>query len=297
MKLLPSFFLALLLVSPWAGAMKGVFWQPQLRDNRVSETSWQSLMHRLRQDGFDTLVLQWTRYGDAFTLEKDRAALQQKVIAARGAGLRVIIGLNSDPDFFSRQKQPGAARVNYLNRLRVQDSQQARIWLEQSGIQPDGWYLSAEIDDLNWRDDEAREQMLKWLGDTRRAISALSSGPVYISSFFAGNMTPASFAGLNAQIRETGIRVWVQDGSGVDKLNEAQRALYLDAAAGCGATTPASGIVYETFVVNPGKTFSARPKDDREINALLAKISSCQKDRLYFSLRYLPAAKGVLEHK
>lgn len=58
--------LTLLLVSPFSFAMKGIIWQPQNRDSQVTDTQWQGLMSQLRLQGFDTLVLQWTRYGDAY---------------------------------------------------------------------------------------------------------------------------------------------------------------------------------------------------------------------------------------
>ncbi|XPE24324.1 hypothetical protein ACNKHM_04225 [Shigella sonnei] len=46
--------------------MKGFIWQPQTVMVRF-RTQWQGLMSRLRLHGFDTLVLQSNRYGDAFT--------------------------------------------------------------------------------------------------------------------------------------------------------------------------------------------------------------------------------------
>ena len=55
--------------------MKGIIWQPQNRDSQVTDTQWQGLMSQLRLQGFDTLVLQWTRYGDAFTQPEQRALL------------------------------------------------------------------------------------------------------------------------------------------------------------------------------------------------------------------------------
>ncbi|MGX8115536.1 DUF4434 family protein, partial [Escherichia coli] len=64
----------------------------------------------------------------------------------------------------------------------------------------------------------------------------------------------------------------------------------------CQSSAPASGIVYELFVAGKGKTFTAKPKPDAEIASLLAKRSSCGKDTLYFSLRYLPVAHGILEY-
>ncbi|RID39691.1 hypothetical protein D1881_01220, partial [Escherichia coli] len=71
---------------------------------------------------------------------------------------------------------------------------------------------------------------------------------------------------------------------------------YLQASADCQSSAPASGIVYELFVAGKGKTFTAKPKPDAEIASLLAKRSSCGKDTLYFSLRYLPVAQSILEY-
>lgn len=64
--------LTMLLVSPFSFAMKGIIWQPQNRDSQVTDTQWQGLMSQLRLQGFDTLVLQWTRYGDAFAARTAR---------------------------------------------------------------------------------------------------------------------------------------------------------------------------------------------------------------------------------
>ncbi len=127
-------------------------------------------------------------------------------------------------------------------------------------------------------------------------ISDVSAKPVYISSFFAGNMSPDGYRQLLEHVKATGVNVWVQDGSCVDKLTAEQRERYLQASADCQSSAPASGIVYELFVAGKGKTFTAKPKPDAEIASLLAKRSSCGKDTLYFSLRYLPVAHGILEY-
>ena len=288
--------LLLLLVSALACAMKGVFWQPQLRDNSVTEVQWTSLMQTLRQQGFDTLVLQWTQYGDAFADENGRFLLRQRAEHARAAGLKVVLGLNADPAFFDRQKQPAAALEHYLGRLRVADIAQAKRWRDQMAFQPDGWYISAEIDDHNWRNTHARELLLSWLENTRKQLTAVENKPVYISSFFAGNMTPESYSQMLAEIHVRGINVWVQDGRGVGTLSDAVRDLYLAASSGCQGDTPTSGIVYEIFSVRPGKTFSAVPQPADAIAKALRQSSSCGKDRLYFSLRYLPVAENTLKH-
>lgn len=282
----------LLLASPLVNAMNGVIWQPQLRDNSVTSAQWMTLMQSLRQQGFDTLVLQWTAYGTAFNDVQETQRLQQRAAAAKEAGLKVIVGLHADPDFFHRQKQSAAALSHYLGRLRVADLQQAQSW--KKNFQPDGWYISAEIDDLNWRNPAARQQLIQWLSDTRQQFALLDDKPLYISSFFAGNMAPDSYSRMLAEIHQAGMSVWVQDGYGVGKLTAPERQRYLDASAGCEGVTPASGTVYEVFNTLPGKTFSAQPLPAADMASQLTARSACGKDRLYFSLRYLPVAKGIL---
>ena len=87
--------LTLLLVSPFSFAMKGIIWQPQNRDSQVTDTQWQGLMSQLRLQGFDTLVLQWTRYGDAFTQPEQRAG--------NDSNLLIVFYVQIMPDDFVMQ--------------------------------------------------------------------------------------------------------------------------------------------------------------------------------------------------
>lgn len=280
--------LSLLLKPVSLHAMNGIIWQPHDKDLAISDMGWQTLMHKVRLEGFDTFVVQWTRHGDSFSTPERREELQKKIESAREAGLKIILGLYMDPEFFDRQKQPAMALSNYLNRLRALDITQVQIWQSALSVAPDGWYISAEIDDFNWRDKALRQLMLTWLQETKNQIKKHSVLPVYISSFFTGKMTPASYGALVAEMQAIGFRVWVQDGSGVNTLTANQRELYLSHIA-------ASGIVYELFTIKPGEQFSASAKSDREIKRLLAHRSGSFEDRLYFSLRYLPISAGVLE--
>lgn len=292
-------FLVFLLLSPVTlNAMEGVFWQPQNRDLNISDAKWQALMHDVRKTGFDTLIVQWTGYGDSFSTLEDRKKLQEKIYAAKQAGLNLILGLYMDPEFFERQKQPAAALQNYLDKLRVLDIKHLQLLQEELLIEPDGWYLSAEIDDFQWREQSARSLMLKWLKDTRVQIEKHSEQPVYISSFFVGNMTPKAYAGLLRKIQEEGLKVWVQDGSGVNKLTETQRSLYINNIFDCidKRNNAADGIIYEVFMADVNKQFNALPKPIDELNKLLTNESFCTSKRALFSLRYLPISAGVLNY-
>ena len=280
-------------------AMKAIIWQPHETDLNVSNSQWQQLMHQVQHEGFDTLVLQWTRYGDSFLEEPSREQLAVKVRAAQQAGLKLILGLSMDPEFFTRQKQPAVALSNYVNCLLSLDLNQVTVWQQALDIEPDGWYISAEVDDVNWRELPQRELLLTWLKRTTEQIKQRSSRPVYISAFFTGQMAPTAFSSLLTAIQDQGVGVWVQDGGGVGVLSAAQRDVYLNELLACTADKkPAiSGVIYELFTAQTQQTesFQAVPKSAAAITHLLTKRSVCNVAQLYFSLRYLPISAGVLE--
>lgn len=52
---------------------------------------------------------------------QNSALLFKRAAAAQQAGLKLIVGLNADPEFFIHQKQSSAALESYLNRLLAAD--------------------------------------------------------------------------------------------------------------------------------------------------------------------------------
>ncbi len=293
MKLILYIALVFCWVASDVNAMNGIFWQPQQRDLEIPSTHWQSLMYTIHQQGFDTLIIQWSRYGQAFSQPEEQAQLHEKILEARQAGLRLIIGLYSDPDFFQRQHQPPVALKRYLQKLQLADLWLVRYWQSNLFEEPDGWYISTEIDDYNWRDPVRSRLLLNWLQHTRKQISKFSSQPVYVSTFFAGNMSPTDFTNLLKKIQKQNVQVWVQDGSGVGTLSLAERKLYIDAAANC-EQGPAAGVIYELFRLQPNEAKIEIDTNQDKIQSILQQHSCKQK--LFFSLRYLPAGQEVLAH-
>lgn len=287
--------LALLCLTTLSHAMTGIFWQPQLRDKKISDTQWLSLMESVKQQGFDTLIVQWTQYGEALSGQEEQNFLKKRMEAAHSAGLRLIVGLNSDPEFFSLQKQSASVLPNYLKNLKNNDIRQAQYWSEILPGKFEGWYISAEIDDVNWRDDSVRIMMEEWLRDTRTELAKIENKPIYISSFFAGNTTPINYTRVITKIHDIGLNIWIQDGSGTNTLTPAQRAIYLKESAGCNVNTPAAGIIYELFSAHSSKPFKVSQKNTDDITQLLTTQSQCKKDRIFFSLRYLPVANSIME--
>lgn len=282
--------LLLLFASPLSYAMTGIFWQPQSRDNRITDAQWSQLMLSVKQQGIDTLIVQWTQYGDAFS-DREQDTLLKRLRIANTAGLQLILGLNADPSFFSLQKQSNITLDHYLDQLKDRDIQQAsRLSKELQGTFS-AWYISAEIDDVNWRDPSRLSLMKTWLNSTKNELNKIDDKPVYISSFFSGNMSPDSYSTLISEIQNTGLNVWVQDGEGTQILTPKQREIYINKSAGCDTETPALGVVYELF--NIKKPNSIKSRGDYE--KLLNTASACEKERIFFSLRYLPISSNIME--
>lgn len=283
-------FALALWLAPWlAEAATAMFYQPQLHDREVPAAQWPGVFAQVRGRGFDTLVVQWTQYGDAFGDPAGHAWLLQRVREAHAAGLRIVLGLRSDPAFFQRQEMPAASLDDYLRTLARQDAEVARRWLDDLGEGPiAGWYLPMEIDDRRWRDPEARQVLRDYLALARRQLDRIAARPIYVSTFFAGHMSPAGYADLVTDIRRSGVKPWIQDGTGTARLSRAERAIYLAAATPCDAQG-AAGVVYEIFHQTGTDTaFKAEPLDSHESEPALAQRAPCGGDSAFFELRYMP---------
>ncbi|GHD63203.1 DUF4434 domain-containing protein [Jeongeupia chitinilytica] len=301
-RLIRNALIVLMALPALAQAMTAIVYQPQLRDRDVPAASWPHIFEVARSQGFDTLVVQWTRHGDGFTVPADRDWLAARFDDAGKAGLKLVLGLSADPDFFIRQQQPVRVLDGYFRRLSRDDAVLAKYWAAR--LDPkliSGWYLAAEIDDARWRDADANAVLTKFLSDEARRLRSVLDRPVYASSFFVGNMAPATYASMIGQLgRDSGIRLWVQDGAGTGRLNVAERQVYLDAVsdrANDCQNTAGRGVVYELFIQTGDDTaFKAKPVPVAEARHILDKRAACGGDSVFFSLRYLPALNGVLPY-
>lgn len=290
-----KFFLMLLFVLMnivSANNMHGIFWQPQVRDLIVSNDDWAQLMGEVHRQGIDTLVLQWTQYDDAFKNEQETAALLEKVSIAQSSGLEIIVGLSSENQFFDRQHLPLLELEVYLNNLAYVDIQQFLRMKKLLTFEPKGWYISAEIDDYNWRDEERRALLMRWLSGLREVIGAIEDTPIYISSFFSGNMAPQAYQELIVSIEQLGLNIWIQDGTGVNQLTQDQRLAYLGCDDENSVTRPAGrGIINEIFMIEQDGVFIPKP-----INTIEQDFFECGTDNIIFSLRYLQNVSNPLQY-
>lgn len=289
MRYLLIIMLCCLSITAKAGDIRGIFYQPQNSDLAIPIENWPIIFATAKSRGFDTLVIQWTRYGDSFSSQADQEWLRDRMSQASQAGLKLVIGLGSDPDVFTRLKQPPSVLGSYFRKMNQKNNDLAAKWSKTlPNIKIDGWYLPLEIDDRQWREGAARAELTKYLVRQVDELKQVLPIPVFISSFFAGNMTPERYAAMLESIEsQSNIRLWVQNGSGTNKLTASERDLYMGAVSNC-ASFNVSGFIFEIFrQTHADHEFAAVPLPPSEMNFALRQKSPCGGDNIFFALNYL----------
>lgn len=281
--------LTLALSASAAHAMRAVFFQPLLKDMEIPEQRWPQIFASARALGMDTLVIQWSAYGTAFTGTREDAWLTQRVQEAAGAQLKIVMGLYADPEMFAQMDSSNDLLEGYLLPYLEKNRRLAQRW--SALLPPDqlvGWYLPLEIDDRRWRDPKALEILTHYLAREVRQLSVVKDQPVYVSTFFRANMSPVGYREmLNDLQRATGIRSWVQDGLGTAPLSTNEINLYLRTLTDCKQPAVA-GVVYEVFKqTGPDQAFKAEALPPAQRKLALKQTAPCGLETVYFSLRYL----------
>lgn len=272
-----------------AQALTGMIYQPQLRDMKVPDSFWATKFSDLRQRGFDTLIIQWTRYGDAFSTGVEKNWLTARLQDAAKADLKLIIGLYADPDSFASLDMPTDLLETYFLKMHETHLQLARDWTKTLPAQSIiGWYLPTEIDDRRWRDNRDLTVLNKQLARDVTGLNSLGDLPVYITAFFKGHTEANEYKAMLSVIqRSTALRIWVQDGVGTRSLLPTETSLYINKLTEC-SDTPIAGLVFEIFrQVGPDSNFKAEPLTGRTLEKALSQRSPCRGDSVFFSLRYL----------
>lgn len=272
-----------------AQAFTGMIYQPLLRDMKIPTTFWPKTFSELRQQGFDTLVIQWTRHGDIFSSGIEQQWLKDRLKDAVNADLNLVIGLYADPDSFSSLDASSELLEPYFLVNNEKNMTLAKSWLKTLPVERIvGWYLPMEIDDRRWRARDDEKVLSTQLRREVNALRSLSNKPVYLSAFFKGHSEPSEFKELLTLVRQsTGLGLWVQDGRGTKALLPSETDLYLKTLAPC-ADTPVAGLVYEIFhQVGPDSNFKAEPLTPPTLAKALQQRAPCGGDSVFFELRYL----------
>jgi hypothetical protein len=220
------------------------FLQPWSYDAERTPEQWSDLFAELRRLGFREVILQWTSYGSLLIYHDTRSGyeirpyLDRVIRAARQQHLKLWIGLHYDPDFWTHIDPQKPGTEAYLNRRLVEFSMRLPALvadIEQADPAGDtikGWYISDEIDDINWQQAERQESLRRYLRSLRRLLENYRPHwPVLISTFANGQQPRQAFAAFwQATLAYSGIDTLLfQDGIGVKKLSLTQLDMYFKA--------------------------------------------------------------------
>ncbi|MFD1379452.1 DUF4434 domain-containing protein [Fodinicurvata halophila] len=135
---------------------KESFLQPTNAQKAWSEDKWTRLLGEWRALGLESLILQWSRYGDTDFHSGKTASygelLDRIFKAARNHDIQLTLGLKYDPAFWERIEKSTAHRAVYFEQRRMERAHLLE-GLAHYAHHPNfaGWYLPDEIDDINWR--------------------------------------------------------------------------------------------------------------------------------------------------
>ncbi len=289
MRALFAILFCLFTLTTQAEGIRGIFYQPQQSDLAIPTEQWAKIFSAARSKGFNTIVFQWTSFGEVFSSPENQEWLKDRMMDASQADLKLIVGLGGDPDMFTRLKQPPSIVGSYFRKINQVNLDLASKWTKTLPANSvSGWYLPLEVDDRQWREISARNELTKYLVRQVNDLQKVLPTPVYISSFFAGNMSPERYAAMLENMQtQSNVHFWIQDGRGTNKLMSAERDLYLTAVSNCTGYA-ASGFIFELFEqTQADQIFAAKSLSPIEMNKALQEKSPCNGDNIFFALNYL----------
>jgi hypothetical protein len=265
-----------------ARADERIFYQPLNVDASLSQAQWQRIWQDTVQHGVQTVIVQWTAYGDSNFGGVD-GWLANSLKLAHEQGLKLVLGLNMDPAYYQRIDELDSAGLAAYWQVQLGQSlaQQQRLRQDWK-LTVSGWYLPMELDDFHFLAVERRQTLQRQLKDFAGKLDA----PLHVSAFTAGKLAPQ----INGQwldgLTSVGVQVWWQDGAGTGRLPPLVRNGYASALP-CPV-----GIVREAFrqVSAEGQPFRAEPA------APDASSAGCHPTAV-FSLRYRPWGKVILDNQ
>ncbi len=253
-----------------------LFYQPQETDRHITPAQWKNIWQQTRANGYDTIIVQWTSYGDTDFGGKN-GWLAKSLQLAQADGLSLIIGLHMDPAYYNRLSEIDTAGTGaYLENQLGLSLKQADSVRQNWGLNITGWYVPLELDDWNFAQKARRDIMTQRL----QGLADRLNHPLHISSFSGGKLTPDAYAHWLESLDAAGIHAWAQDGAGTGTLPAFARKTYLKALP-CKI-----GIVLEAF--------RQTSKENEPFRAIPApadtKQTQCHPIAV-FGLRYMPWAK------
>ena len=268
----------------------------QLLDEHRFWTSerWDQLFGYFRELHLNELIVQWVVsdrvafYPSKVFESSGNDSVAMLLSRADDAGMRVLLGLARTNDYWSRVEGDPKEVRQYLEKLRGESITAAAELapVVRSHRSFAGWYITEEIDDINWRKQDARDLLITHMTDLTSRLRALTpNATVSVSMFSQARSSPAAFAEFwQTFLKQTKVdRLLFQDGIGVGKLDLPEVEVYLTALKEAGLASSVDPVI-ELF-----KQTSGPPIDDHEFKAAPATIERI-KDQIHVESRLTSAS-------
>lgn len=181
----------------------GTLFQPWDAEVCNSPAEWRAWMSDLRGTGVSRLIVQFVVWEDQWVLVSEpgeqggakEQKLSQILEAAHGQGIQVWLGLWGSETWWSAidTKRSDAEVAQYLTSRIPKMAALAQALVPAMRHEAVvGWYVSDEIDDINWVTPQRQAMLEAWLKQVTEDLHALVKKPIAISGFADGLRTHAA---------------------------------------------------------------------------------------------------------
>ena len=266
-----------------------------------SEDNWMIFFSYLKKIKISDLYLQWTVADTrAFFLSTSFQTVTSPPLGtilklAEQFDIKINIGLVYDYEYWNQiTKDSNQVKIyldGLLDRSKLAAEQMASIAINYKSF--NGWYITEEVDDINWRADDKRELLFSYLERLSNALEKLTPGyQIAISGFCNGQIEIAEFSNFwDRLFKRTRVNLALfHDGIGVNKLTFSNLPDYLTAFKQSAINNHREiGVIVEIFRQKDGypinnKTFHAVPANLFRINRQRQLASRFSQNIVAFSI-------------
>jgi Domain of unknown function (DUF4434) len=281
--------------------LTGTFIQLLSPHTAWSTTQWNHLFQELKRLKIKRLIIQWTAHQQTYFFPSphhlnNHPTLEYLLQAADEIHIDVWVGLVEEPDFWKKISDETPVRSRYLQELLAQSSVVAKELVPLLKPHPSfkGWYITQEIDDLNWRTTAHQALLFQYINALSTQLKRLSPNtPIAISGFVNKGTDPAFLEDFwNALLLAAPAiqEVLFQDGIGVHKQSFQSLPPYLQAMQrATNKTSRKLNTVVEIFEQTQGYpinnlSFQAIPATVDRIQEQLVLASLYSEESIGFSI-------------
>ncbi len=203
-------------------SITSIFYQPLLKD----KMDWNSIFKKLQKAYIETLILQWSRFGEVDFL-KNRRWLKEILSNGQRYNIDIVVGLYGDDKYFKKIENRRLNIKSYLRALREENIIQAKrvysIAKDYSSFK--GYYIYDEIDYINFKDKE--KALKKYLKELNKSIKEISNHQIYISAYFSKNIPEERYAKMLSNVISKDYILFLQSGIGANLVDNNRSSRYM----------------------------------------------------------------------